>query len=88
MGIVWRNEGNFRRSLYWFSRAVSLGDEESNLEIGKHYLHNERDPRKAIIYFKRVTPSGWVSEAGLEEAAELRREATKLLRTRGQRVSR
>jgi len=26
----------------------SLGDEKSNLEIGKHYLRNQRNPRKAV----------------------------------------
>src|ERR1700741_4619993 len=30
IGIVWRNEGNHRRSLYWFFRAVVMGTEESN----------------------------------------------------------
>ncbi len=75
IGVVWRKEGNQRRSLYWFSRAVKLGDDESNLDIGEHFLHYEKNPRKAILYFKRVKPTGWVSEAGLEEAKQLLREA-------------
>jgi hypothetical protein len=43
---------------------VKLGNHESNLDIGKYFLNNEKDPRKAIIYFKRVKRTGWVSEAG------------------------
>jgi Sel1 repeat-containing protein len=80
IGCVWRREGKPLRSLYWFSRAVELGDEESNLDIGKHFLHNEKNPRKAIVYFKRVRPTGWVSEAGAEEAARLLKEAKRRLK--------
>jgi len=80
IGCVWRNEGNLERPLYWFSRAVSLGDDESNLDIAKHFLRNQKDPRKAIPYLKRVKPSGFVSKAGLEEAAELLRESKKRLK--------
>jgi TPR repeat protein len=75
IGVLWRNEKQFKRALGWFVRAVKLGDDEANLEIGKHYLYNEDDPRKAISYFQRVTPSEWVSEAGVEEAKELTKEA-------------
>jgi TPR repeat protein len=82
IGCVWRREGKPLRSLYWFSRAVELGDEESNLDIGKHFLHNEKNPRKAIVYFKRVRPTGWVSEAGAEEAARLLKEAKRRLGAR------
>ncbi|HTQ86873.1 MAG TPA: hypothetical protein VMI93_11720 [Candidatus Solibacter sp.] len=79
IGCVWRREGKSLRSLYWFSRAVKLGDEESNLDIGKHFLYNEKNPRKAIVHFKRVRPTGWVSEAGAEEAAKLLKEAKRRL---------
>jgi TPR repeat protein len=82
IGVVWRNEGKPQRSLYWFTRAVKLGDDESNLDIGKHFLDNEKDPQKAILYFKRVRSTGWVSEAGIEEAAQLIREAKKRLKTK------
>jgi TPR repeat protein len=58
MGVLWRKEKRSKRALAWFVRAVKLGDDEANLEIGKHYLHNENDLRKAILYFERVTPSG------------------------------
>jgi len=82
IGCVWRKEGKPRRSLRWFRRSVELGDPESNLDIGKHFLHNEKNPGKAIVYFKRVKPTGWVTEAGLEEAARLLKEAKRLLQAR------
>ena len=80
IGVVWRNEGNLRRSLYWFTRAVKMGDEESNLDIGKHFLNDEHNPKKAIPYLKRVKPTGWVTEAGAEEAQRLLRQALKQAR--------
>lgn len=78
IGVVWRNAGNMKRSIFWFSRAVNLGDPESNLDLGKHFLYNEKNSQKAIVYFQRVKPKGWVSEAGLEEAKRLLREARRL----------
>jgi uncharacterized protein len=82
IGCVWRKEGRLRRSLYWFHRSVELGDAESNLDIGKHFLGYAKNPRKAVVYFKRVKPSRWVSEAGLEEAQRLLRKAQLRLKAR------
>jgi tetratricopeptide (TPR) repeat protein len=79
IGIMWRNENQLRRALAWFKRAVDLGDPESNLDIGKHYLEKESDPRKAIIYFKRVVKAELVTEAAVEEAGALLRKAQKQL---------
>jgi TPR repeat protein len=36
IGVLWRKEKQFKRALGWFVRAVKLGDDEANLEIGKH----------------------------------------------------
>src|SRR5579862_3050477 len=84
IGVLWRNEKQLKRALRWFVRAVKLGDDEANLEVGKHYLYNENDPRKAISYFQRVTPSRWVSEGGVEEAQKLTKEAKRALKSRSQ----
>lgn len=80
IGILWRNEGKFKRALHRFTRAVKLGNDEANIEIGKHYLHNEKNPRKAIPHFKHVTESDWVSQGGVEGAAKLLKKAQKTLR--------
>jgi uncharacterized protein len=82
IGVLWRSEGNLRRALYWFFRSVKLGNDESNLDIGKHFLRNEKNPRKAIPYFERVTPQKCITEDGVEEAAQLLREAKGLLKAR------
>jgi len=82
IGVLWRNEKKLKRSLSWFFRAVKLGDAEANLEIGKYYLYNEDNPRKAVLYFERVKPSRWVSQYGVEEAAKLSQEAEQKLKPR------
>ena len=88
IGILWRDEGKLQRALSWFHRAVHLGDDESNLDIGKHFLHNEKNPRKAIPYLNRVIQSDWVTEAGAEEAANLVRAAKQQLKNRDRESSR
>jgi TPR repeat protein len=75
IGILWRSEKNLDRALRWFKKAVRLGDDESNLEIAKHYLRNERNPRKAIPHLERVCKSKRVTEAGAEEATKLLKKA-------------
>lgn len=86
IGVLLRNEADLPRALYWFSRAVRLGDDESNIDIGKHFLQNEKNPRLAISSFKRVKRSGWVSEAGFEEAAKLLRQSERQLEAQRRRA--
>ena len=44
IGVMWRNEKKYGQALNWFKKAVRLGDDESNLEIAKHYLRVEENP--------------------------------------------
>ena len=81
IGVMLRKENQVKCALKWFVRAVELGDTESNLEIGKHYLIAERNPRRAIRYLRRVKSSDWVTEAGCEEAQKLLKQATRMLRS-------
>jgi TPR repeat protein len=75
IGIMWRNEQKLKRSLEWFHKAVRSGDEEANLEIGKHYLFNEHNLAKAILHLEKVCHSDCVTEAGMEEATKLLKRA-------------
>lgn len=77
IGVMWRNDGNYRRALNWFKRAVRLGDDEANLEIAKHYLQVEVNSLKAIPHLEKVCAANRVTEAGLEEARTLLRRARK-----------
>ena len=80
IGVMWRNDGKYGRSLYWFMRAVRLGDDEANLEIAKHYLQVEQNSSKAIPILEKVCTSDSVTEAGAEEARALLRRAKKRAR--------
>jgi len=82
IGILLRNDKNPKRALDWFKKAVRLGDDESNLEIAKYYLQNEIKPAKAIRHLEKVCESNWVSEAGVEDATRLLKQAKKQLRSR------
>jgi uncharacterized protein len=77
IGIMWRNEKKLKRALEWFQKAVRLGDDEANLEIAKHYLLDERNPGKAIPHLEKVCHSNCVTEAGVEEATKLLKQAKK-----------
>jgi uncharacterized protein len=73
IGVMWRNEKKYKRALAWFKKAVALGDDEANLEIAKHYLNVELNPKRAITHLRRVVKSNWVTEAGMEEGRALLR---------------
>jgi TPR repeat protein len=68
IGTIWRQEQKTLRALKWFQRAVKLGDDDSNLEIAKHYLVNGNDSRSAVSYLKKVCRSNRVTEASVKEA--------------------
>ena len=81
IAIIWRVRGNAKRSLFWFDRAVSLGNDDSNIEIAKHYLDEKNAPARAISFLKSVIKSHRVAESTLGEAKRLLTLAKSKLRT-------
>ncbi len=75
IGVMWRNENNLKRAVQWFKKSVRLGNEEAHLEIAKYYLGDEPNLAKAIRHLKSVLQSNRVTEAGLEEATALLKQA-------------
>jgi len=75
-----RNEEKPKKALAWFRRAVEMGDDQTNLEIAKYYIGDERSPRKAIPHLERVCRSNRVTEAGAEETAQLLKQARRKLK--------
>ncbi|MBI1740725.1 MAG: sel1 repeat family protein [Acidobacteriales bacterium] len=74
IGTVWRDDGNFRRALYWFERAIQMNggdDGEASLEIAKLYLGEDQDPGKAAFFLRGVCKSKNVTQAAVEEARRL-----------------
>jgi TPR repeat protein len=70
IGVVFRDEGNFKRALAWFERAAELKDGDANLEIAKIYLARN-DKTKAIHYLRETRKAESVTEASEEEAEKL-----------------
>ncbi len=87
IGVMWRNEKQFERALSWFVRSAKLGNDGANLEIAKYYLDHKHDPLRAVQHLKQVTNSAWVSEAELEEAAELLKIVKGRAKARSRRTS-
>jgi TPR repeat protein len=67
--------GKLKRALSWYHRAVDLGNSDSNLDIAKHYLQNEHDPKRAIPFLNKVCKSDDVTETVQEEAKLLLKQA-------------
>jgi TPR repeat protein len=53
IGLIFRDERNFPRSITWFERAARLNDADAYLEIAKIYLEKQ-DRTKAIHYLKQT----------------------------------
>jgi TPR repeat protein len=73
IGVVYRDEENWKQALAWFERAIKLEDDDANLEIAKIYLHQMKDRAKAIHYLKQTLKAkpDDVTEASREEAQRL-----------------
>jgi uncharacterized protein len=74
IGTVYRAEGKSKRAIYWFTRAVEMGEIDSNLEIARVFLEDLNIPIAAIPYLRRVLdakPAIEVTESSREEASLL-----------------
>jgi hypothetical protein len=78
-GTIYRDQGQIRKALTWFQRAVRLGDADANLEIAKLYLRKKKDIRKAIPHLNRTIRAA----AGTEVTEDSKREARRLLKQFG-----
>jgi TPR repeat protein len=84
---LWRNQEKPKRALDWFRKAVRLGDDEANLEIALHYLHNERNSAKAIPHLEKVCKSNHVTQAGAEKASRMLKKIKKQSKRRSTAVA-
>lgn len=79
IGTIWRDQKQMNRALLWFNKAIQMGNDGTNLEVAKHYLRNEDDPTKAIVYLQRVCRSKNVAEVELAQAKRLLKQAERKL---------
>ena len=78
-----RDKQNPKAALWWFKRAVRLGDGDANLQIAKIYLRSERNWKKAIHYLQETIKEEYVTEGSIEEARRLLKQLQKTDRERG-----
>ncbi len=76
IGTIYRDEGDSKRALKWFERAVELGDPDANLEIAKIYIGEKNQIVKAIPYLRRVIKA----KARLDVTVASQEEAQRLLK--------
>lgn len=71
--------GNRRQAIYYWQKAIAMGDDSAGLELAKFLLKSKRptNPEWIIGLVYKATNSNWVSEYEQEEAAELLKELTK-----------
>lgn len=71
LGCIYRDEGRIGQALWWFHRAVRLGDGDAHLNIAKVHI-NRGDWDRAVPHL-RATADGDVTEGSREEAEALLR---------------
>ncbi len=70
IGTIWRDRGKFKRALWWFHRAISMGDTDANLNIARMYIQQKLIAR-AIVYLERTKESTTATRGSREEAERL-----------------
>jgi TPR repeat protein len=71
IATVYRDMGDTQKMLWWYRKAVAMGDDEVLLELGKRYeagLEVSENKEKAKEFYHRVVESAAVSECAREEA--------------------
>ncbi len=71
IGILYRDRDNIDRALFWLTRALSLGNDDSGLEIAKIHLGRGKDVKRGVKCLERLASSRSVSEATEEEVRDL-----------------
>lgn len=54
IGTIYRDEGDLKRALKWFERAIALGEIDANLEIAKIYLREKDRTAEALPYLRKI----------------------------------
>ncbi len=69
---VYRDTKDFRKMTWWLRRAISLGDGDALLDLGRCYLYGtgvKKDPERAADLFESVLVSEYVTDDVKENAA-------------------
>lgn len=70
IGCILRDRGEIQRALWWFRRAVRLGDDEAHLNIAKIHFRR-KDRNRAVRHLRELLEACDVTEGTREEAERL-----------------
>ena len=71
IATIHRERGHVKRMLWWFGRAVAMGEQDALLELGKYYesaVGRENDTKNAKTCYRRVLRSKYVTQLTREQA--------------------
>ena len=76
IAVIYRDQGELKKARTWFRRAISLGDMDAALELGKLFLHGRTrgSTARAKKYLAMATSAQVITDAGREEAGALMAE--------------
>jgi len=83
IAILHRENRDLNKMIWWFRRAIALGDHDAWWDIGKCYETGAglpKSPRKAALCYRRILASEHVTEFTWERA---KRRLAKLVRDEG-----
>jgi TPR repeat protein len=85
IATIFRDEGNVKRALSWFDRAIGLGDADANVEAARMLLREKGREAEATRYLKRALKarSRDITQGGREDARNMLSKVQK--RKRGNR---
>jgi TPR repeat protein len=71
LATMHRARGNTRGAIYWFQRAIALGDDTAGLELGRLCLERLKQRTRAIACLRRTVRGQLVAPDSLQEAHRL-----------------
>lgn len=66
-----RERRNVRGAIYWFQRAIALGDGTAGLELGRLYLERLQHRARAVSSLRRAARSAYLAPDSRQEAQML-----------------
>lgn len=73
IGVSYRDAGDLKRARVWFRKALSLGDMDAALELGKTFIQSDAQGSagRAKRYLIKAASAREISDAAREEAVAL-----------------
>lgn len=74
LATMHRERRNTRGAIYWFQRAIALGDDTAGLELARIYLDRLSQRTRALVCLRRTVRGRFLAPDSLHEALQLLRD--------------